>query len=37
MRARQLLKIAAMIYVAQAAVAIVIGFTLPFLRYFGVL
>jgi hypothetical protein len=35
MSARHFLKIAARIYVAQAAVAFAIGFTLPFLRYFG--
>jgi hypothetical protein len=32
MSARHLLKIAATIYVGQAAVAFAIGFTLPFLR-----
>ncbi len=33
---RRLLKIVAMAYVVQAAAAFIIGFTLPFLRYFGV-
>jgi hypothetical protein len=34
---RQILKIAAIIYIAQAAIAFAIGFTLPFLLHFGVL
>jgi hypothetical protein len=33
---RRLLKIVAIAYIAQAAAAFAIGFTLPFLRYFGV-
>jgi hypothetical protein len=33
----RLLKVAMTVYIAQAAAAIAIGFTLPFLRYFGVL
>ena len=32
-----LIKIAMLVYIAQAAVAVAVGFTLPFLRYFGVL
>jgi len=36
MSGRRLLKIVAVAYVVQVAVAVVIGFTLPFLRYFGV-
>jgi len=34
---RQILKIAAIIYIAQAVIAFAIGFTLPFLLHFGVL
>ena len=33
---RRLMKIVAVAYVVQAAAAVVIGFTLPILRYFGV-
>ena len=36
MSGQRLLKIAAIAYVVQAAVAVVIGFTLPILRHFGV-
>jgi hypothetical protein len=37
MTGRRLLKIATIIYIAQAAAAIAIGFTLPLLRHFGLL
>jgi hypothetical protein len=37
MSGRRLLKIVAVAYIVQAAVAFAIGLTLPFLRYFGVL
>jgi hypothetical protein len=33
---RRLLKIVAVAYIIQVAVGVAIGFTLPFLRYFGV-
>jgi hypothetical protein len=33
---RRLFKIVAVIYIAQAAAGIAIGFTLPFLRHFGI-
>ena len=36
MSGRRLLKIVAVAYIVQAATAFAIGFTLPFLRYFGV-
>ena len=36
-RGRQILKIVAIIYIVQAAIAFAIGFTLPFLLHFGVL
>jgi hypothetical protein len=35
MSSRRLLKIVAVAYVVQAAAAVVIGFTLPILRYLG--
>jgi hypothetical protein len=37
MSGRRLLKIVAVAYIVQAAAAVAIGLTLPFLRYFGVL
>jgi hypothetical protein len=37
MSAGRLLKIAVIIYVVQAVAAFAVGFTLPFLRYYGVL
>jgi hypothetical protein len=36
MSGRRLLKIVAIAYTVQVAAAVAIGFTLPFLRYFGV-
>ena len=36
MSGRRLLKIVAVAYIVQIAAGVVIGFTLPFLRYFGV-
>jgi hypothetical protein len=37
MSGRRLLKIVAVAYIVQAAAAVAIGLSLPFLRYFGVL
>jgi hypothetical protein len=37
MSAGRLFKIAVIIYVVQAVAAFAVGFTLPFLRYYGVL
>jgi hypothetical protein len=36
MSGRRLLRILLVIYIAQVAAALAIGFTLPFLHYFGV-
>jgi hypothetical protein len=36
MNGRRLLKVVAIAYIVQAAVAVAIGFTLPILRHFGV-
>jgi hypothetical protein len=33
----RILKIAALIYIAQAVMGVTMGFMLPFLRYFGIL